>query len=1651
MFLMVYHSQVYKEISLSGLNDMDCEIHLNAGEFELRRNLTIRLDVTGECWRLFAAPGYRLRQDGRELNSALLRDGELIHLITDLREQLHLIAVDGGNRLPVTDKINLGCFSTLTFGSGEENNIRYSFQELVSRRHGGIERRQDGFYLLDTSTNGTYCNGRKVHGAMRLRFGDCIQVFGLCMVFMGSVVCVGTRTGGHLLYRPDGATVVRRTAWNVVAPPPAVKQGKIYFSRSPRNIPELFSGEKNIDPAPGLRTGRRKPLLLTIGPSLTMALPMLLGCLLAIYGSRKNGSGGGTFMYTGLITALGSAVIGAMWALLNLRQARKEEREEEDQRFEAYSGYLTNINKELGHYYQSNREALARRYPPPSYECTYTAATPQLWERNQSHEDFLFCRLGLGDRPFPVEINIPKENFEMQHDSLRERPRQIKQNYSLMHQVPVGVDLSQTTLLGIVGGQNLSGAIPVLYALLAGIAVNNCYTEVKIAFVGAIDDASHRQQWEFLKWLPHLWNERRTTCYLALTSQERGDVFYELLEVLRRRSQEAEGYSTSRQILPRPFYVLVVENAALLEGELIAGYLLKKTPGLGIATVFLAERAQDLPNECENIVQNDGSFQGIYNTVAGNRQQVAFDTVTAPQLEKLAHTLTNVRVRETEHNTDIPQQLDFLEMYGVRELRELNVEDRWRKSRTYNTLRVPIGQKAGGELCCLDVHEKFHGPHGLVAGTTGSGKSETLQTYILSLAVQFSPDDVGFFIIDFKGGGMANLFEGLPHMLGQISNLSGNQVHRAMISIKSENQRRQRIFNEHGVNNINLYTRLYKNGESKEPVPHLFIIIDEFAELKREQPDFMRELISVAQVGRSLGVHLILATQKPSGTVDDNIWSNAKFRLCLRVQDRQDSMDMLHRPDAAFITNAGRGFLQVGNDEIYEAFQSAWSGAPYEEDAGEGQAAAAVLLTRTGKVGVAGGRTKRKRLARRQQRWLEELATEILRLTREDVAAMEEARQDKLREALFDGPFLRGADYARSPANTAALTNFLRQWPADCRDPARVAEAAMGSGLVMPLPKEKTQLSALVEYLAAEAKAAGYRPGTQLWMPVLPQRLGIDQLPGYQSAHFEKTWPSLPQEWELRAEIGLLDDPEHQVQPSLWVDFWENGHLAVLGAVVSGKSVLLQTLVYSLVVRYPPDRLNLYLMDFSSHMLAPFAEAPHVGAVLYENDLEQVGKLMKLIQTMMNERKERFSGGNYSQYVRAYGLQLPAVAVVLDNYAAFAEKTGGQYEETILRLAREGVSYGMYLILSAAGFGINELPNRIGDNLRTVISLDLGDKFKFIEAMRTTRLPVLPESGVPGRGLATAEVGVLEFQTALAQTEGDDYARGQFLTSTCAAMRAAWTGRAARRVPTIPETPVFSLLRQHDAYAEASRQPRLLPFAYGQEDASLYSLDLGCLYCYSVLGRARTGKTNTLKVLLSSAAEKKGTLVIFEKGAARFAAQAAALGAEYLQNDAELFAFWKRMSPVFAARNKKKRALLEQGMTEQELYEAMQSEPPIFIFIADLQIYLRAVYKPEGCNAEMSGFMETIFAKGALHNIYFFAAYTPEEMGAMNAYPAFRSFTASKAGVLLGGNVSGQRLFTFQNIPFAEMSKTVKRGVGLTPDGEDDTQARRIVIPLAER
>ena len=336
-------------------------------------------------------------------------------------------------------------------------------------------------------------------------------------------------------------------------------------------------------------------------------------------------------------------------------------------------------------------------------------------------------------------------------------------------------------------------------------------------------------------------------------------------------------------------------------------------------------------------------MSGLFeNELVSNKQkEFVADYNTEIDMYKCSETLFNIPIEIAKENSNLPTMISFLEMYDVGKVEQLNITNRWKNNDPTKSLQAPIGVDKNRELFKLDLHEKFYGPHGLIAGMTGSGKSEFIITYILSMAINYSPDEVSFILIDYKGGGLAGAFQNketgmkLPHLAGSITNLDTVEMNRALSSIQSELRRRQRIFNDardalnESTIDIYKYQRLFREGLVKEPVTHLFIISDEFAELKSQQPEFMDQLISTARIGRSLGVHLILATQKPAGVVDDQIWSNSKFRVCLKVQDKSDSMDMIKCPDAASLKETGRFYLQVGYNELFALGQSAWTGAKY--------------------------------------------------------------------------------------------------------------------------------------------------------------------------------------------------------------------------------------------------------------------------------------------------------------------------------------------------------------------------------------------------------------------------------------------------------------------------------------------------------------------------------------------------------------------------------------------------------------------------------------------------------------------------------------------------------------------------------------------------
>lgn len=1648
--LSAYSKSAFKEFVLPAVNNTEITLLLEHYVFQIQEDIALRLEVLDGEWHFQEIPE-RIHVGNVDYDGKTLENGDTYSLVTENSETLALMVQETESSFSVYSKFSLKGLEKISIGNQPDKMIAYSAYyggaQIVSGTHAELTCQQGKWLLEDKSSNGVFLNDMRVRANTILEFGDRINIWGLRMVYLGEVLAVeqaeNLRIDTDVLHEVEIAEIFYEINFEAEE-----KTEKVYYHRSPRNMEALDTEKIEIEAPPAPKEEDETPLLMLIGPAMTMMLPMMLGTGMAIWSSRMSGAASSSFMYTGLITAASSGIFAAFWAVTNVRYAKNRTRQEETRRFDAYSAYLMKCTETIKEKYAQSIRILKERYPAARDVIGRGDSLPAaLWGRNRTHEDFLYHRLGEGDVPFQIQIDVPKERFTLINDTLADKPKFIQESYKTLHGVPVGIDLEENTLIGIVGGKEKAGAYQVVYNLAAQIAVENCYTDVKLAFLTRDEKHNGQDAWSFAKWLPHVWSQNKKSRFTALEPAEASDVCYDLMEVLRQRAEMA-GASRERTAFS-PYYILFVEDESLLEGELINKYIFGKEQNLGITTLLMAEKYSDLPNSCECIIQNDEEYQGVFDVKSGrnNGTPIKFDQINVEILLKLARMLANTEVNEVEIGGEIPGAVTFFEMYGVTMLEELNVLEHWKKNRTYDNIKSLVGIKSGGQECYLDLHEKYHGPHGLVAGTTGSGKSETLQTYMLSLALNFSPDDVGFFVIDYKGGGMGNLFSGLPHVLGQISNLSGSQVRRAMVSIKSENLRRQRVFNENGVNNINAYTRLYKNGEAKLPIPHLFIIIDEFAELKREEPDFMRELISVAQVGRSLGVHLILATQKPSGTVDDNIWSNSKFRLCLRVQDRQDSMDMLHKPDAAYLTQAGRGYLQVGNDELYEQFQSGWSGAVYDDETGSAKQVIAKLLTSTGRAGLVGNYLKSKRKAAAKLKWIEQLYDIMTRAGGEfgDICYLLMAKE--------------GIEYPENDYNTKLLRNFATLYQEAQEKFAEgenrqalckyILEESEQRGMKLPEMKEKTQLDAVVEYLAQLTEDVGYQKQPPLWLPVLSEKMYLNQLEDYQQQIFtDGKWPEQVPRWELKAMVGLCDDPVNQFQMPLVLNFAEDGNHAVCGIGMSGKSTFLQTVLYSLIQSYSPEHLNVYILDFSNRMLEPFEGDAHVGGVLYESDIDTVGKFFHMLQNMIRERKELFRGGNYYQYVHKNGVVYPAVVVVIDNIANFREKTEERFDDALLQISRECTANGIYLLLSGAGISMSEIPGRLGENIRRMVSLEMQDKFAYADILKTMQIPVLPESGVAGRGLVEVDGAILEFQTCMAVETADDYGRIEQIRRDCQDMSGHWEGKRAKPIPFIPEKPVWTdFIALEEAQAQAE-EPSVLPIGYNLETAAVEGINLKQTYCYLVSGKSRAGKTNLLRIMMRIAAQKKGRVTVIEFSGAELSGEAEKLGAEYISTVDEFYGFVKSMIPVFQERNALKQSLKKQALEEDEVFAQMSEKEPHFVFISDLVEYANVLHGEEGRKYNLYGAMTNFQEKGSMLNIYFFAAFNWDKRMEALGQSVYESFIRYKTGIHLGGYADSQSALEFQDIPFRVLSAADKAGCGLTASG-DMSVSVRVVTPFA--
>ncbi len=649
-------------------------------------------------------------------------------------------------------------------------------------------------------------------------------------------------------------------------------------------------------------------------PVLSMLAPFLLGGVL--------------YAITRSVASLIFVALSPMMMLANLLEGRWAAAR-------GSRGSLADLRRELAALDQAARAAHAAEWQarnaehPQTQDCLAAAAqrSPLLWSRRPGAPRFLDIRVGGAT----LESRL---NFEV-HRTRRATPAaqaaldELLARYRNIGDVPVALPLTAHGSIGIAGEPG--AALGITRAVICQLTALHSPAEVILtAFCGA----RSCPDWDWLKWLPHTSSAHSPLAGPHLVAGTESAALLGQLEDLARdrAGRESGGSGSGVTVLVFIDSQTTADRARLVELSRIG-------PAVGIHCIWHAPRAEHLPAACTAYIEAraDGSAS-IGDSLAGaSTTQVGADIVdggTALSFSRAMAPLIDAGA-VLHDDSDLPRAVSWLELNDPRIADDpAMILERWQESssiltgpaapapgpRRPGTLRAIVGE-AAGEPHALDL--RLHGPHALLGGTTGAGKSELLQTWILAMAAAHSPQRVTFLLVDYKGGSAFRDCVHLPHTVGLVTDLRPHLVRRALVSLSAELAYREHLFDQKRVKDLR---ELEQAGDPDTP-PSLVIVVDEFAALVREVPDFVDGVVNVAQRGRSLGLHLVLATQRPAGVIKDNLRANTNLRLALRVADEADSLDVLDSPEAAHIDIAlpGRAVSKTGPGRLVP-FQSAYVG-----------------------------------------------------------------------------------------------------------------------------------------------------------------------------------------------------------------------------------------------------------------------------------------------------------------------------------------------------------------------------------------------------------------------------------------------------------------------------------------------------------------------------------------------------------------------------------------------------------------------------------------------------------------------------------------------------------------------------------------------------
>jgi S-DNA-T family DNA segregation ATPase FtsK/SpoIIIE len=971
-------------------------------------------------------------------------------------------------------------------------------------------------------------------------------------------------------------------------------------------------------------------------------------------------------------------------------------RAESDAERADYLRYLAQIRRRARGVAGEQRASLEWTHPDPDALVTL-ARGPRTWERRPGDPDFAHVRVGRGAQRLATALVPPQTGpVEDLEPVTTVALRRFVRTHSVVEALPTAVSLRAFAAVGITGTGDRERRRALVRALVAQLVTFHGPDDLLVAVAASGDG---RAAWEWCKWLPHVAHPRIADGAgpMRMIASSMAAVQAWLAPELADRPRFTRGAGVPAGAA----HVVVVLDGAVVDaaaGDDGDRALVED----GLAGVTLI----DLDGVLDDLVARRGlrlvvadDPEGGERVGAGSGGGIEWfgrpDGLSGPEAEALARRLAPCRTPGAARDEAGPSTPGLLELLGVPgDPDTFDVAAAWRPRAVRERLRVPFGIGEDGEPVELDLKEAAQegmGPHGLCVGATGSGKSELLRTLVLGLVTTHSSAALNLVLVDFKGGATFAGLSAAPHVAAVITNLADDLglVDRMQDALAGEMNRRQELLRAAGnLASVADYERARERGADLEPLPALFVVVDEFSELLHQKPDLADLFTAIGRLGRSLQIHLLLASQRLDEGRLRGLDSHLSYRIGLRTFSAADSRAVLGVPDASSLPSVpGVGYLRSDTSTMVR-FTAGY---------------------------VSGEYRRREPLPRAEPR--------------SGLGPRRPTRPPR--------PF-HGGWVDLPPALPAP------------DGPPPDGPGGAGNGVVTGSdedgPTDPSVLDAVVERL----REAG-PPAHEVWLPPLEGPTALEALlpPLQPTPDRGLTAPGFPANGTLRLPLGLVDRPYEQRRDLLWADLsGAAGHVVVAGGPQSGKSTTLRTLVTAAALTHTPSELAFHVVDLGGGTLGGLAALPHVGTVAGRGDTDLVRRVVAEVAGLLAGRERWFREHGITSAAdlrarRRRGERLDSsdgfgdVVLVIDGWHAFRADHEA-LESTIITLATAGLSYGVHVAIAVSRWA--ELRPALKDLLGTRVELRLGDPG---ESEVDRRVAATVPAGRAGRGLSPDRLHVL--------------------------------------------------------------------------------------------------------------------------------------------------------------------------------------------------------------------------------------------------------------------------------------------------------------------